>query len=362
MDYYNLLGVTKTATAVEIKKAYHKCAQLYHPDKNQGDKTAEEKFKNCKDAYDVLSDVNKKRIYDQYGKEGLEKLQHVPTRQAEKTERINIDVEVTLEELYFGTTKTVEFQRKTICQNCEGVGSTKPPITCVTCHGKGVITSLIKQGFMTFQSTNTCQKCHGQGTTIKQEDLCTNCLGKKVINKLKTLNLEVEPGQVWYHRVGFFGDAHEYPNMITGDVVVQLVPNKQEDSFKRVGSNLYYALKINLTQALSGNPISFTHLNKKQVCVKSTVIQPGCRKKLLSYGMPKINDKGNFGDLFVDFEVVIDLLPKQIEAVLKVLKVKKVNTEALLLQDVEEEEEQKEEQKEGYHDDFQPQNVNCAQQ
>jgi DnaJ-class molecular chaperone len=270
-------------------------------------------------------------------------------------------MEVTLEELYFGTTKNVEFQRKTICPNCEGVGSTKPPITCVTCHGKGVISSFIKQGFMTFQSTNTCQKCHGQGTIIKQEDLCVSCLGKKVVMQSKTLKIDIEPGQVWHHRIGFFGDAHEYPNMITGDVVVQLVKSKHECDFSRVSVNLYYTLKINLTQAISGNPINFTHLNKQIIAVKSSVIQPGCRKKLTGYGMPKLSDKGEFGDLYIDFEVVIDLVPKQIESILKVLKIKKVTTESLLLQD-DDEQDPEEQKEETYKDDFQPQHVNCAQQ
>src|SRR5258708_28235066 len=154
-EYYDILNINKTATQAEIKKAYYKCAQMYHTDKNNGNKEAEEKFKKCTEANEILSNPEKRKLYDSFGKNGLQNnmggsfdpsnifggafpfMNRKNTNT--KTENMTINIEVTLEELYHGTSKNIEFQRQTICDSCDGKGSKKPILKCSNCKdGKNV--------------------------------------------------------------------------------------------------------------------------------------------------------------------------------------------------------------------------------
>ena len=227
-DYYDVLGVGKSADATEIKKAYRKLAMKYHPDKNPGDKEAEEKFKEINEAYEVLSDETKRRNYDQFGHEGVNgqgfggaggfggqgfggfddifgdifgdmfgggfgggrPRRRGPERGADMKQRINIS----FEEAAFGKKIQVKINRSEECEECHGSGA-KPGTskkTCPTCNGSGQVQSVQRTPFGNIASTRTCTECNGEGEVI--DSPCTKCHGKGSIRKTKTIEVDVPAG------------------------------------------------------------------------------------------------------------------------------------------------------------------------
>jgi len=229
-DYYQILGVERNSSQDEIKKAYRKLAMKYHPDKNKGNKEAEEKFKSISSAYSVLSDEKQKNIYDQFGEEGLNGAGFDPMggmdptdffsqvfrdfggggmgdpfggfgfggrQQPTHTQDMSHTIRVKLEDVYKGVTKQLEFNKKIICSTCKGIGSPNKSAVkkCATCKGSGVETIVRQVGPGMIQQQNiTCRSCKGAGESIPKDQICGTCSGKKTIKSPKKLDIEINTG------------------------------------------------------------------------------------------------------------------------------------------------------------------------
>jgi len=283
-DYYKVLDVPRNASDGELKKAYRKLAMKYHPDRNKSDKTAEEKFKEAKEAYEVLSDSQKRAIYDQYGHAGLaggmgsgstggsrgfnfsdvfgdmgdvfgdifggRGGQQGPQR-AQRGADLRYTLELDLESAIHGTTVEIRIPRVVACRSCAGTGARKgtQPITCKTCAGEGQVR--IQQGFFTIQQT--CPECHGHGQIIK--DPCPDCRGQGQVQESKTLSIKIPAGVDEGNRIRLSGEGegglHGAP---AGDLYVQ-IHLKPHPLFKREGNHLYCDVPISFTLAILGGEI-----------------------------------------------------------------------------------------------------------
>lgn len=277
-DYYELLEVSKSASKSEIKKAYRKMAMKYHPDKNPGDAEAEEMFKAVNEAYQVLSDDEKKSIYDRYGKQGLEghgqgggfsggfdDLSSVfeemfgsafgggGRRSQRKTYNYNLDiaVEVNLEfnEAVFGCNKEVEYTYKTACKSCNGTGAKNGKLsTCPTCNGQGQIHS--RQGFMTF--AQTCPTCQGSGQAVTES--CKSCSGKGYDEVKDTFKVDIPEGVNDGMRIRVSNKGNIAPDGSRGDLYLQ-VSVKEDSHFVRHDDDIYLEAPIFFTQVALGAKI-----------------------------------------------------------------------------------------------------------
>ena len=303
-DYYEVLGVQKTATKDEIKKAYRKLAIQYHPDKNPGDKEAEEKFKEASEAYEVLSDDQKRQIYDQYGFAGLEGMgagggasgfdpSHFQGFEdifgdfggifenlfgggggrrssfrggqggAQTGASLRYDLSISFEEAVFGTKTEIQYQCNVACPTCKGSGSAGGGRkTCTSCQGTGQVRR--SQGF--FSIASPCPVCHGEGTII--ENPCHDCGGTGLQRKkqkiLVTIPAGVEDGKrITIPRQGDAGSNGGPP----GDLIV-FIRVKRHEYFERSGNDLYCAIPISITQAALGGEVTVTALDKKQIKIK----------------------------------------------------------------------------------------------
>ncbi|GES72964.1 DnaJ-domain-containing protein [Rhizophagus clarus] len=290
-DYYSILGVSQSASSREIKKKYKLLSKKYHPDKNPGDKEAEQKFVQLAEAYEVLSDDEKRQIYDKYGEEGLKQQSqggfHNPfdifasffghQSQSERQGPSTVmELEVELKELYLGTQVEVDVSKQVICGQCRGTGAEKPEdvITCNACGGRGM--KVVKQQlgpgiFQQFHST--CDTCGGKGKIIKSK--CPVCNGKKVQRGNEQLTIIVEKGQFDDGKIVFEKEGDESPDTIPGDIIFQ-VKTIPDPIFERKGNNLYTKQTISLIDALTGFEKNITHLDGRNVLLKRDgVTQPG---------------------------------------------------------------------------------------
>lgn len=381
-ELYNVLGVSRNATENEIKKAYHKCAQKYHPDKTQGDKEAEEKYKKCVHAYEILMNPEKRQMYDQFGTTdntpnmgGFDPFDifnnfsggfpggFMPgnfTKQKQNTDII-IHLPVSLKELYHGITKEVTYKKSTCCKKCKGVGSKKPPITCTKCNGNGQTIKMVRQGPVQFKTVVTCETCHGEKVCIKPEDKCKSCKGDKTSLKENKLSVNILSGMKWEQTLRFYNEGHEVPNNVSGNVIVMLVPNDNTDEgWTRIGNDLHYKLTINFIQCISGSNIIINHINGEQITmVYNGIIQPGSIKKLKDFGMP-VEHNAERGDLYVTFDVFVEIEPMILEKILKMYP--PINNVGLALEDTEGIQKDSYKNQQHYEDDFQQHATNCTQQ
>lgn len=321
-DYYATLGVKRDADEREIRRSYRELAKKYHPDKNPGDAVAEQKFKEVAEAYEVLSDSDKRRIYDQHGVEGLKnqnQQQHNPFdvfqnffgggghqhQQQRKGPDVNIDLEVTLEDLFLGRRIPIEISRQTICNKCRGSGAknANDVTVCKECGGKGIkiTTQQVAPGFVQ-QMQSTCPKCNGKGKTVTST--CPICKGHKVVRGDDLMSIEIERGMPDGHRITFPKEGDQHPDITPGDLNfhIRTVPHKL---FRREGNNLYTRLSITLLEALTGFDKTITQLDGSKIPIsRKTVTHSGYVMEIEGEGMPKHDFSSEKGKLFVEFYVV----------------------------------------------------------
>jgi DnaJ-related protein SCJ1 len=322
-DYYAILGVSRQASQKEIKKSYRELSLKYHPDKNKDDPKAQEKFVEISEAYEVLSDEEKRRTFDQFGEDGLKRQggnhfhdpfdifanfggfrQQNQQQNERRGETVVLPLEVTLKDLYIGKTIKISHKKQVLCPQCRGTGAkdANDVTTCPVCKGSGmeVHVQQLGPGFVT-QTQRPCSKCNGKGRIVKST--CPVCKGTKVASGEDTLTVIVEPGMPDGHDIVFEQESDEIPDITPGDVVFKIftIPHKR---FVRTGNDLHMKMSISLLEALVGFSKSVTHLDGHEVPVTvDSVTKPGQIIKIANEGMPHHNYSSQRGDLYIEFSI-----------------------------------------------------------
>ena len=333
-DYYDVLGVSSDAGNEELKKAYRKLALNFHPDRNPGDKEAEDKFKEAAEAYDVLTDTEKRRIYDRFGHEGLEGsgftgfrgfddiysnfgdifedffgfgTRSRRGRNVRPGRSLRYNLELTLEEAFSGKEAEIVFQRMETCNTCSGSGlepGTQSQV-CSGCQGRGQVVR--SQGF--FQISTTCPVCHGTGRIITNP--CKDCGGEGNISVERKIKVKIPPGVDTGSQLRLRGEGepgeHGAPS---GDLFI-VIHIKEHDFFNREGDDLVCRIPISFVQAALGATITIPVFGDEKTydlnIPKGT--QPGDILKVMGKGMPHINRHHRRGGLYINIAVKV---PKKI--------------------------------------------------
>jgi len=333
-NYYDVLGIKKKAKTKEIKKAYLTLSKKYHPDKNQGNEEAHQKFVEVASAYEVLSDENKRRIYDTQGEEGLKNQQnqgggggmnpfdlfgqmfggggHHQQQGEKRGEDVTIDLSVTLEDLYNGRVFEVQHKKQEVCNHCSGTGarSENDIHTCHACQGRGMRVHMhqIAPGFVQ-QVQQQCEVCGGKGKVVKHK--CPVCHGTKVTKGSTTLDIHVERGMNDGTKIEFENAGDEHPDLPAGHVYFN-VQTQPHPLFTRKGNDLHLSYHISLFESLIGFERTIKHLDNHLVKISSNKItHPNDIMKVKGEGMPKHENASDKGDLFVKF--IIDF-PQSLSA------------------------------------------------
>lgn len=341
-DYYNLLGVEKTASAEDIKKAYRKMAMQYHPDKNPGNKEAEAKFKEINEAYEVLKDEQKRAAYDRYGSDafsnggmggsgggfggfsggfggfdfsdifgqfsdifgdvGGERNNRSNRTRSQKGSDLRYDANITLEEAFSGKNIDVSFVSSVKCDHCNGTGSedkNNGNMTCPDCGGSGIIRK--KQGF--FVVEQTCRRCGGTGKVIKNP--CKQCSGTGRVNKQRTLNVKIPAGVDNGNKIKLNGEGEAGLNGgPNGDLFV-FVKIREHSIFKRDRSDLYIDYSILPTVAMIGGDVEVPIIEGGNITVKIPAgTQHDAKIRVKGKGMPILNSDKR-GDLVLNIKINI---------------------------------------------------------
>ncbi|KAK4531299.1 hypothetical protein CCYA_CCYA07G2156 [Cyanidiococcus yangmingshanensis] len=329
--YYEMLGVSRDASLEEIKKAYKRLALRLHPDKNP-DPDTQEKFKELTVAYEVLSDPEKRRIYDEFGEEGLKEGGGMPgfrdpmdifealfggglsgrSRGPRKAEDVVHPLRVSLEDLYNGKTTKLAIQRKRVCTACNGSGASSDAprnasFSCSGCRGTGMEVRIrqLAPG-MVQQIQSVCSECSGSGRAIPRKFQCQTCKGERVIEDRAIIEVNVEKGMSHGQKIVLRGEADEEPGVEPGDVVVVL-QQKPHSVFQRQGSTLIMEQPIKLVEALCGVCFSVRTLDDRTLVVRS---RPGevidgtmPLKAIAGEGMPIYRRPTQHGVLIIKFKI-----------------------------------------------------------
>jgi len=333
-DYYALLGVAKNASMEQLKAAYKKAARQYHPDLNREDPRAEETFKKISEAFAVLSDPEKRQIYDRFGVEGLSGAGHRgfagasvddifdnlssifgdffdigfgggrrSKGRARRGQDLRYDLELTLEEVYAGAERSIEIPREESCVHCKGTGAAAgtEPTRCSRCGGRGQV--IQSQGFLTISTT--CPTCRGQGTVL--EARCDVCDGRGTEVRKKTVTFKIPRGISEENPIQLQGEGGNGASRGDLYVVVHVV---QHDLFKRDGDHLYCQMVIPLTTAILGGEIEVPTLSGEVISVPvQRGTQYGDLSEIPDRGLPKLKRPDRFGKLIVQW--VVDI-PKRV--------------------------------------------------
>ncbi|KAF2808051.1 mitochondrial protein import protein MAS5 [Mytilinidion resinicola] len=355
-DFYKLLGIEKIASEREIKKAYRRLSKQYHPDKNPGDSSAHDKFVAVADAYEVLVDEEQRRIYDQYGHEGIEQHKrgggrpgqhhdpfdlfsrffggsgHFGHQHAERRgPNMEVRISMPLRDFYNGKSTQFTIEKQAICSECEGTGSADGEVeTCNVCGGRGLVIRRQQLAPGLFQQVQSmCDACGGRGQKIKHP--CPVCGGSKVVREPETHELNIEKGMPKGVRLTYDNEADESPDWVAGDLIVHLheqpaeLGTEEADKtdgtwFRRRGHDLFWREVLSLREAWMGDwTRNLTHLDGHIVQVsrkRGEVVQPNTVEVVKNEGMPiwhqELPDgvEEAFGSLHVEYVVV---LPDQME-------------------------------------------------
>ena len=322
-DYYEILGVGKSAADAEIKRAYRALAVKYHPDKNPGDAAAEDKFKEAAEAYSVLSDAQKRASYDRFGHQGvgaggvdpgfsnIEDIFEVfgfgdmfGQRQGRRStvqrgSDLRFDLEITLEESATGKDEKLRIPRLESCEECKGSGAEKGTTaeTCVTCGGAGQ--TRYSQGF--FSVMRTCANCGGAGKIIKSA--CKKCSGAGRVEKEKTIEIKIPAGVETGSRLRVTGEGEAGVNGGTSGDLFVVLHVAEHKRFERQGANLYSAVPITFAQAALGAEIKVDTLDGHEELKIPAGTQTGSVFRVKAQGMPVLGGRGK-GDLFVSVTII----------------------------------------------------------
>ena len=344
-DYYEVLGVDKNASADDIKKAYRKMAIKYHPDKNPGDKEAEEKFKEAAEAYSVLSDADKKARYDQFGHAGVEgagpdfsggfgNLNDILNdlfggafgggfggfsgfgggfggQRGQRQQRvyrgrdIRVRVKLTLEEIAKGVEKEISIEKNVPCTECEGKGAKNSSDikSCPACNGTGQVQRVVNSFLGQTVTYSTCQQCGGEGKIISNP--CRSCNGTGLVRKRETIKVKIPAGVEAGMQLTLQGEGHAAKNNgINGDLLV-VIEEQEHPNLKREGNNLYYTKIISVVDAMLGAEVSIPCLDGDYKIKVDPGTQSGEVVRLRGRGLPSVNGYGGTGDLYVKIAVWI---------------------------------------------------------
>lgn len=330
VDLYHILGVSKSASSNEIKKAYHRLAKEFHPDKNPEEG---ERFKEISFAYEVLSNPEKKEIYDRHGIQGLKEgagpggfpgdifgdlfggLFGGPfgfgggrgSRRKQKGEDLVHPLKVTLSDLYNGKTSKLQINKTVICAKCHGQGGKAGAMhQCKQCKGSGVKIIIRPLGpGMVQQMQSVCPDCHGEGEVINEKDRCKVCLGKKVTKESKQIEVHIDKGMKHDQKVVLRGEGDQSPGIEPGDVIIVL-QQKPDNTFQRKGNDLYLTHQVGIVEALCGMEFTVKHLDGRDLVIRNppgNVLEPGSVRSVASEGMPIYRNPFEKGYLYIKFEV-----------------------------------------------------------
>lgn len=326
-DYYEILGVGKGASEEDIKKSYRKLAMQYHPDRNPGDKAAEEKFKEIAEAYAVLSDAEKRANYDRFGHEGLRGQQGFSdvndifshfgdifqgfgfgdifggsggSRRTgpQKGADIEIKLRLTLQEIAEGVSKKIKLKRRKACDTCHGTGSAPGSSrqTCSVCGGSGQVKQVSRSVFGQFVNITACRNCNGEGSVVSKP--CTTCYGEGVSQAETTINVKVPPGVTTGNYIPIRGQGHAGPRGgDAGDVFV-IIEEKEDEVFQRHGDDVLLDVSISFPQAVLGDDIEVPTLSGRAVLTLPGGTQSGKILRMRGKGIPHLNG-GGAGDQLV---------------------------------------------------------------
>lgn len=342
-DYYEVLGVSKTATEDELKKAYRKLALKYHPDKNPGDKEAEEKFKEAAEAYSVLSDKDKRARYDQFGEAGLGgdggfggfgaggmNMNDIfsmfgdlfgggggfggfgggfggrssgGSRRVNKGSSLRVKMKLTLEEIEKGVEKKIKVNKYVPCHTCNGSGakSGSGVETCSHCHGSGVVIETRQTILGAMQTQSVCPTCGGDGKVIKEK--CPDCHGDGIVKADEVITVNIPAGVSDGMQISFSGKGNAGArNGIPGDLIVS-IEELPHENFERDGDNLCHQTYITFPQAVNGTTIEVPTLTGKVKFKIEQGMPSGKVYRLKGKGLPDVNNSYHRGDLLVRVDV-----------------------------------------------------------
>lgn len=327
-DYYDVLGVAKSASADEIKKAYRKLAIKYHPDKNPNDKAAEEKFKEAAEAYEVLSNPEKKQRYDQFGHAGVGgaagggygggsmNMEDIFSqfgdifgggghpfesffgggqsrggggRRVAKGSNLRIKVKLTLEEIAKGAEKKIKVNKQIVCKTCDGSGAKdKSSVsTCKTCGGSGSVRRVTNTILGQMQTTATCPTCHGSGQQITAK--CNACHGEGTVRGEETISINIPAGVSEGMQLSMAGKGNAAPNGgIPGDLII-LIEEIPHETLKREGNNVVYDLHVSIPDAALGASVEVPTIDGKAKIKIEPGTQSGKLLRLKGKGIPEVN-------------------------------------------------------------------------
>ena len=342
-DYYEVLGVDKTADEATIKKAYRKLAMQFHPDKNPDNKEAEEKFKEASEAYEVLSDKDKRQRYDQFGHAGVEgqfggggfnwdNFSHFDDisdlfggggfssifesifgggfgggggrgRSSNRGEDLQIELSLSLKEIAIGAEKKIKVVVKSSCETCSGTGSADGKSeTCTQCHGTGQIRRVVQSLFGQMQTASECPSCRGEGKIIKNR--CSKCYGEGRVGKVTEINVKIPAGVEENQYIRLRGQGNVGPRGGSNGDILVLIREKQDDTFERDGNNIVLDFPISVSQAVLGDELVVPTITGSAKMKIPAGTQNGRLFRLKGQGIQSLHSSAK-GDLIVRITVVI---------------------------------------------------------